>query len=141
MIQKVNHSSDRIKIRLIDTRAVLMANESSSYMDRAYYVYFDYEISNQSPYTIDSIEMVSYFKDKNGRLITQISSRFGGYGKSSMNLTAKSSIIRETYIKETQLEKDSVFSEIYNNDLMDYEISTIVTKIQFSDGTIYRKQR
>lgn len=133
---KIDHDVNRIKIDIVNMSSSYNHNESV-YINGRYYIYFDFEIKNGTGAGIDYMEVVTYVEDKNGKSIGQITSSFGGYYSSSMNLEKKDTVIKEIYLAEHQPEKNAFFSTMYDTKLDEWSFTHKVTSVSFSDGKNY----
>ncbi len=133
---KIDHDVNRIKIDIVDMTSAYNPNEPV-YINGRYYIYFNFEIKNGTGVAIDYMEVVTYVEDKNEKSIGQITSSFGGYDSSSMNLEKKDTIIKEIYLAEHQPEKNAFFSTMYNTEVEEWRFTHKVTSVRFSDGKNY----
>lgn len=133
---KIDHDVNRIKIDIVDMSSAYNPNEPV-YINGRYYIYFDFEIKNGTGVGIDYMEVVTYVEDKNGKSIGQITSSFGGYDSSSMNLEKKDTVIKEIYLAEHQPEKNAFFSTIYDTEVDEWSFTHKITSVKFSDGKNY----
>ena len=132
-VRELTHSTKNISIEIVDAR--------SAEDNRYYYVYTDYEITNNTAKTIDYIEVVTYVTDKNGKSLGTITSSFGSlYGSNTLNLKAHNSIIKETYLSEYKSEQiDSFFVALYNNGIKELIITHEIANVKWADGYKYEK--
>ena len=132
-VRELTHSTKNISIEIVDAR--------SAEDNRYYYVYTDYEITNNTAQTIDYIEVVTYVTDKNGKSLGTITSCFGSlYGSNTLNLKAHNSTIQETYLSEYKSEQiDDFFVAIYNNGIKELIITHEIADVKWADGYKYEK--
>lgn len=135
------YQSRKYDTERIDTELLSMTSEydpdASPYIEGCYYLYFDFEIENETYTEIDSISLTTSFKDKSGRVIYRVSSSFGGYGSSGLHLKPEEKVCLQTYLKENAMNPDPAFSKIYGTDLSAWEISISIDSVGFSDGKNY----
>ena len=128
------HNPENIEIELIDMSAKYKAPDNS-YGRTEYFVFFDFKITNNTGEDISSIEVISYFSDKNGRQLGTLTSMFGGYS-SPINLEVGKSQTREIYLSTRYPEDDGFFSLLYDSSLSDFTVTHTILSVDFSDGTI-----
>lgn len=107
----------------------------NSYGRTEYFVFFDFKITNNTGEDISSIEVISYFSDKNGKQLGTLTSTFGGYS-SPINLAVGESQIREIYLSTRYPEDDGFFSLLYDSSLSDFTVTHKILSVEFSDGKI-----
>ena len=133
---KLDHSIDRIEIKIVDMSSAYKSNVKYS-VNGCYYIYFNYELTNHAGVTIDYIQFVTYVEDKTGKSIGQITTSFGGYGTSTMNLEKKDTVILESYLSENQPEANDFFSTLYDSNIEDWTFTYKITSVKFRDGENY----
>lgn len=131
--KKQDHNIDNIKIDIIKMWSEFEKSESY-YYDGEYYVCFDYEIKNETNVDIDYIEVITYFKDKNGKSMGTVQSSFGNRYSTSLNLKKDDKVIKEICISERELDKDKLTTTLYESKLEDWEITHKIIRVSFSDG-------
>ncbi len=131
--KKWDHDIDDIIIKLTEMSSLYDPEAKYSY-NGCYYVYFDFEIKNETNADIDYIQVVTYFETKNGKSIGQLQSEFGGMYSSAMNLKKNKTMIKESYLSETNPEKDDLLYLLYGTNVEDWTISYKITSVKFSDG-------
>ena len=136
VFQNRKHDADRVDVELVAMHSEYNPYDSP-YIDGCYYIYFDFEIENNTYTKIDSITLTTKIKDKSGKVIYQVSSDFGGYGTSALSLEPNESGRYQTYIKEGATKTDPSFAKIYGKDISNFDITVSVDSITFSDGHNY----
>lgn len=134
--QNQKYNINNIKINVVSMESNYHPNESP-YINGCYYIYFDYTIKNNTYAVMDYIVITTQLKDKSGKLIYQISSSFGGYGDSSLQLEKGQEITLETYVKENK--PNESFSNVFGTELSEYDISISIKTVRFGDGHYYNK--
>lgn len=130
------HNPEDIKIKIISCESKYDEN-ATFYVNGCYYVYFNYEIINETSADIDYIDVVAHYTDHSGKSIGNITTSFGGYDSSSMNLKAGTKQIHETYISENRPEEDQFFTTLYNSDFSEFTVTYKILSVKFSDGERY----
>lgn len=136
-ISAQKHNVKNIKIEIVNVEKIFEDDSSSSF-DACYYIYFDFKIDNQTPTTLESLEILTNIKDSEGRLVEQITSSFGSY-TTGLSLEGKNSVIIENYLSQRSLKDNSAFAELYETDFEEFDISFTITRAHFGDGHTYRK--
>ncbi|MBO5746871.1 MAG: hypothetical protein J6S13_07245 [Clostridia bacterium] len=134
--QARKYDPDLITVKITDT-STEYDPDASPYINGCWYINFDFKITNGTLSDIDYMTVVTYFKDDDGKLIMQMSSEFGGYGSSSMDLKSGDSIKQETYLSEHQPEKNESFVELYEADFDELDVSYKITYVKFDDGEVF----
>ncbi len=132
---KRSHNPDKIKVEITSCE--------SKYDNTYYYVYTDFTIENNTSATLSYVEVVTYFKDQNGKIIGTMNSQLGSsYGSGSgLNIAAGETGIKETYLSEYQSSSSysNLFIELYNHGLSNVTITYEITNAVWSDGYRYYK--
>ena len=107
--------------------------------DAYYYVYADYSIINNTSATLDYVEAVCSFKDKNGISIGTITAKFGSVSGYGLNIEKGQSDVQRTHFSERQSAPyhDDFFVELYNNGLGNVTVSYKITYAKWADGYTY----
>lgn len=127
---------DKIEVSIVSVEKKYNPNESP-YTNGCYYIYFDYQIKNETGADIDYIQIIVYYTDNSGKSIGTVTTRFGGSGSYSMNLKSGEKQIHETYMSEHQPEKNQFFTTLYNNDFSKFTVQFKITSVTFSNGEYY----
>lgn len=114
---------------------VSVAGIRTSYSNGGYYVYLDYKIYNGSGADVDSLKVITYISDKNGKSLGTITSQFGNSGY--LNLQSGGTQIHETYLRENNPQNDTLFYKLYLGEYQDFKITCKVVQAEFSDGKYY----
>lgn len=134
---KEKHNVEKIEIELLDIKKSYNPDESP-YINGCYYLYFEFQITNNCITEIKSIETTTYIKDADGKLLQQINSSFGGYND-GIYLEKGENLTIETYLKENRPEQNQGFADVYNSEFSDLDIIIVVTSVEFTDGHKYKK--
>lgn len=113
-----NHNPEKIEIQM------LSCTPKSD--DTYYYATMDFEIKNKTEFTVDYIEVTTYFSDKNGKSIGSMRSSFGAtYSSSALNLKSGDKVIKDVYLSERKSAStyDPLFVELYENGIDDLVIT------------------
>ena len=137
VIKKIRHDVSNISVKITGIESEF--DSGASHYNGKYYIYFDYEIENNTDVDIEYICIITYFDDKNGSCVGTLNSSFGGksISSSTMNLEKGNSKTYETYLSEYSVENSSFFSKIYGKDISDFKISYEITAVEFSDGEYF----
>lgn len=125
------------KFDLVCARAVWELKKTFPYVNGCYYIYYEFEITNQTEAAIDYIDVVTHVKNKSGEEIGTITSSFGGYYSESMELEAGETVTVTVSLSEHQPEKDEFFSLLYKTSLDQLSFSFEIQSVGFSDGERY----
>ena len=132
-MRKKAHNPEDIKITLLESE--------SKYDDKYYYVYMDFKIENDTDATIDYLAITTYFTDKQGKEIGTMTSTYGGYHSSALNLKPSEKVIKETYLSEfkTKSSYSDLFTRLYLNGIEDITITYEITTVDWSDNYSYHR--
>lgn len=128
------HNGEKIKIEM--TQAIPVSGEND-YGNFIYRINMNYKITNNAKTEVDSINVTTTVKDKDGKLIIQFTNQFGGFGPTGLQLKKGESVTIDTYLEERDLISNADFTVFYESDFSELEIINEVTSARFDDGYDY----
>ncbi|MBO4839032.1 MAG: hypothetical protein J5493_06675 [Lachnospiraceae bacterium] len=132
MIRAARHDHDKIGI----TVQSMTSEEDSNHS----YIYFDFEIRNDSKATVDYIKVSTRMKDLNGKSFGTVTSEFGSLsGGSVLSLKPGRSTIEEVYLSENTKLMTQFFQRIYGKTPEDLLIEQEILYVRWSDGFVYKR--
>lgn len=130
------HDVKDIKIEIVNMKSEYDP-DASPYINGLYYIYFDFEITNNTGTAIDYIDVIIHVSDKSGTELGTISTTFGGYYSSSMNLKKSEMQRFTTTVSESQPNNNSFFTSMYNTNVDEWTFTYEFDSVAFSDGEHY----
>ncbi len=129
------HNPEKIEVELV--KITSKTKQQSTYSTE-YYVYMDFEICNNTKATLDYVEIVSEFFDKNGKSLGKISSDFGSsHSNKGLGLSKGESVTEDSYLSKYDLTSGTLFYTLYTKGLKGITVTCTVTAAAWSDEYTY----
>ena len=128
-------NAEKARAHDVEDIDVVIVNDYTEDSGNRFYVYTDFKITNNTKKTLEYLQVVTYFTDKNGKAIGTMTSDFGSRWDwdTGLLLDAGQSVTKTTYLEE-YYNWGSLFEHLYENGVSSYDVRYEITYARWEDG-------